>query len=123
MDNSSGKAGEDRAAGFLAEKGFRILFRNYRSRFGEIDIIAENGAYLVFAEVKTRESGALTGPLEAVTPAKRRRIAKTALLYLESHPTRLQPRFDVIAVETSGEGRRILSVRHLQNAFGFSSYF
>lgn len=123
MDNSSGKTGEDRAAEFLAEKGFRLLCRNYRSRFGEIDIIAENGRYLLFVEVKTRESGALTGPLEAVTPAKQRKIAKTALLYLESHPTKLQPRFDVIGIETSGKDRRILSVRHIENAFGFSSYF
>ena len=123
MDNSSGKAGEDRAAEYLSEKGFRILSRNYRSRFGEIDLIAEDGRYLLFVEVKTRESGAPVGPLEAVAPAKRRKIAKTALFYLESHPTKLQPRFDVIAVETARGGPEILSVRHLENAFEFSSYF
>lgn len=121
MADSSGKSGEDRAASALARKGFRILERNYHSRFGEVDIIAENGTYIVFVEVKTRERNALVGPLEAVTPAKRKKIAKTALLYLQRHPTGLQPRFDVIAVETSGRDRSVQSLRHIENAFDVSS--
>ena len=120
MDNSSGRIGEDRAALFLEQKGFRILTRNYHSRFGEIDIIAENGKYIIFVEVKTREVHSLVRPLEAVTPAKRKRIAETALLYLQSHPTGLQPRFDVIAVETSRKDHKIRSMRHLENAFDVS---
>lgn len=121
MDNSSGAAGEDRAAAYLTEKGFRILARNYRSRFGEIDIIAEDGKYILFAEVKTRKSSSLVDPAEAVTAAKRTRIAKTALLYLQRHPTGLQPRFDVIAVVV-GKNRALEKLEHIENAFDFASF-
>ena len=55
MNNASGKIGEDYAAQFLTKKGYRVVARNYRSRFGEIDLIAENKEYIVFAEVKTRD--------------------------------------------------------------------
>ena len=121
MDNSSGAAGEDRAAAYLTEKGFRVLTRNYRSRFGEIDIIAEDGRYLLFAEVKTRRSSSLVGPAEAVTAAKQARIAKTAMLYLQNHPTGLQPRFDVIAVVV-GKDRSLQKLEHIENAFDFASF-
>lgn len=121
MDNSSGAAGEDRAAAYLMEKGFRILARNYRSRFGEIDIIAEDGKYLLFAEVKTRKSSSLVGPAEAVTAAKRARIARTAMLYLQNHRTGLQPRFDVVAVVV-GKDRAVEKLEHIENAFDFASF-
>ncbi len=124
MDNSSGAAGERAAAEYLGKKGYEIVARNYRSRFGEIDLIARGGGCLVFVEVKTRKPGAKVGPLEAVTPAKRRRIVKTALVYL-SGPNGaapgLQPRFDVVAVAFSGDGA--VSVRQIENAFGSEGLF
>ncbi|MFU0833117.1 MAG: UPF0102 protein GXX17_05260 [Oscillospiraceae bacterium] len=123
MNNKSGSLGEQYAAEYLQSKGFRILARNYRSRFGEIDIIAENGQYIIFAEVKTRESFSLVGPEEAVTPAKQNKIAKTALMYLKKQPTRLQPRFDVIGVVTSKNGNQVLSLHHIENAFSISSFY
>lgn len=122
MDNSSGALGETAAAEYLEDRGFRILERNYHSRFGEIDIIAENGQYILFAEVKTRDAVSLVNPLESVSPAKRKKIAKTAMLYLQKHRTPLQPRFDVIGITTSGKNHTVRSLRHIENAFEFSAF-
>ena len=115
MDNSSGAAGEDFAAEYLQKHGFEILRRNFHSRCGEIDIIARDARYLVFAEVKTREKDSLVNPLEAVTASKRRKIIRTAQIYLQQYPEDLQPRFDVAAV-TAVHGIPE-SLRYLENAF------
>lgn len=115
MDNGSGKAGEDLAARYLMQKGYDIVERNYHTRFGEIDIIARDARYLAFVEVKTRARGGLTDPLESITPAKRGKIIRSALLYLQSHMTGLQPRFDVIGV-IIGAGEKP-AIKHLENAF------
>ncbi|MCI1964636.1 MAG: YraN family protein [Oscillospiraceae bacterium] len=123
MSNRSGPAGETCAAEYLKKSGFQIVERNYRSRFGEIDIIAENGQYIVFAEVKTRQMSSIAEPEAFVTPAKQKRIAKTALLYLQKHPTRLQPRFDVIGIVMGESGTSVLSLHHLKDAFCFPSYY
>lgn len=114
-DTASGRLGEEAAAQLLAGAGYEILCRNYRSRFGEIDIIARKDSYLVFAEVKTREPHSLVHPLEAVTPAKQRKLLRTAGLYLAANPTKLQPRFDVIAVIM--EKGAVLEITHLPGAF------
>lgn len=121
LNNSSGKAGEEYAARLLEQKGYRILERNYHSRFGEIDIIAAAGQYLVFVEVKTRAENALISPLEAVTAAKRRKLIKTAQYYLYRNRTELQPRFDVIALITDRSGQ-VLTEDHLENAFDGVSF-
>ena len=115
MDRGTGKAGESHIAKYLEQKGYRILKRNYHCRFGEIDIIAENDAYLLFVEVKTREEGSLVNPFEAVTPAKQQRIVLTAGQFLVEHPTTKQPRFDVAAV-TTRKGK-IVGEDYLENAF------
>nr|WP_319488085.1 YraN family protein [uncultured Caproiciproducens sp.] len=117
MNNASGKIGEDCAAQLLIKKGYRVVARNYRSRFGEIDIIAENKEYIVFAEVKTRDEHYTVSPLEAVTAGKQKKIVKTALFYLQSNRTVLQPRFDVIGIITATDQFTILSVEHIENAF------
>lgn len=109
-----GDAGEACVVGLLQQWGWRILERNYHSRFGEIDIIAAEGPYIVFVEVKTRAAGAQTGPLEAVTAGKRRKIIRTALCYLQTYETDLQPRFDVAAV-IDGPGEP--TVEYLENAY------
>lgn len=113
--NRKGEAGEAAARKFLEKKGYRVVTVNYRSRFGEIDIIATTPQYIVFVEVKTRSPGAIARPMEFVVRPKQRRIWKTAMLYLASHPTELQPRFDV--VEIMAEGKKN-AIRHLENAFG-----
>lgn len=112
----NGKAGlaeEQISTDYLRQKGYRILERNYRSRYGEIDIIACDSQYIVFVEVKARKPGAIMTGLEAVTQQKQRKIVATALCYLEQHPTSLQPRFDVITLSTTGQRK----LRHLENAF------
>lgn len=121
MDNSSGASGEQYAAEYLEKKGFEIIRRNFHSRFGEIDIIAKDSRCLVFAEVKTRESGSLIGPFEAVTVSKQRKIIKTAMLYLQANPTGLQPRFDVAGIITKNGVP--VSIQYLSNAFACEGFF
>lgn len=94
-----GKAGEDLAADYLRRNGFTILERNYRSRSGEIDIIARQGNTLVFIEVKTRKSAAFGAPAAAVTSRKQAQISRVAQEYLAQQKLFDKPaRFDVVAV-------------------------
>ena len=115
---SSGAAGEILAARFLLDKGYRLLATNYRSRFGEVDIIAEIDRFLVFVEVKTRGENAYFEPREAVTSSKRQKIIKAAMGYIAQHPTDRQPRFDVIEVYSDPKSpMKAKEIRHLENAF------
>lgn len=115
---SLGDWGEAQAARYLQGKGFRLLERNYRCPYGEIDLIAEDGTYLVFAEVKLRTSVRYGTPEEAVTPRKQTRLRQTALQYLSDHETVLQPRFDVIAIYAHhGKETTPLPITHIENAF------
>lgn len=108
----TGAAYEEQAAKWLEEHGCRILERNYRCRQGEIDLIAEDGAYLVFVEVKYRKSGQAGHPAEAVDIRKQRKIARTALYYCYEHrvPETRGCRFDVISI--LGD-----QIEHIINAF------
>lgn len=115
---SAGAAGEVLAARFLRDKGYTITAANVRSRFGEIDIIAEDAQYIAFVEVKTRSEDAIYAPREAVTLAKQRKIIGTAALYLQRHPTKKQPRFDVIEIVTAkGAPMKVLELDHLMGAY------
>jgi putative endonuclease len=114
-----GKWGERRAARYLEDRGFVVLQTNFRCRVGEIDIVAREGADLVFAEVKTRADLLYGLPCEAVTEQKQRQLARVAEVYLAMHPhaplaedARL--RFDVIEILTRG-GRAW--IRHIREAF------
>lgn len=109
----TGSAGEDVAARFLISKGFKILQRNYFTRYGEIDIIAADSEYIVFAEVKTRRNKNVL-PCEAVGYTKQKRIISTAAIYLNTHENNLQPRFDIIEVWPT-DGR--YKLRHIKGAF------
>ncbi len=116
---SKGAAGEVLAARYLRDHGYDIVCSNYRTRFGEIDIIAETDTYIVFVEVKSRAQNAYYLPREAVTAAKQQRIIKTALLYLSQHAPGKQPRFDVIEIVTAeGQPMTLLELNHLENAYG-----
>ena len=109
-----GREGEDRAAEFLIAQGYRILERNYRTRSGEIDLIALHEGQVVFVEVKTRASDAYGAPELAVNPRKRLRMVKTALGYLKYKKLHQMPcRFDVVAI-SSAAGQK---VELIQNAF------
>ncbi len=107
-----GAAYEKRAAEFLEEKGYRILQRNFYSKYGEIDLIARDGAYLVFLEVKYRASGQGGHPLEAVDAKKQRRMKRTARYYLwkSGLPEETACRFDVIGILAE-------ELTHVEHAF------
>ena len=113
---NTGRNGELLVAEFLRRNGYTVVKRNYRSRFGEIDIICENAEYIVFAEVKARDLSSAYLPREAVTPQKQRRIIRSAEHYLMQNPSQKQPRFDV--VELTLHGGRVADWTILDNAFG-----
>jgi len=101
-----GAQGENIAAMYLESIGFKVLERNYRSRAGEIDIVALDGETLVFVEVKTRRQGGRFGAAaEQVTRVKQRRIARTALAYITHRGLEgAECRFDVVAIDVPRQG-------------------
>ena len=93
-----GEKGEGLAVKFLMKKGYRIIRRNYKTRIGEIDVIAADKDTLVFIEVKTRESLQYGQPFEAVDRFKRRKIANVAMLYLKTLKEIPPCRFDIVSI-------------------------
>lgn len=93
-----GQFGEAFCAEQLRRRGYKILAMEYRTRLGEIDLIAENRRYIAFVEVKLRKSTAFAQAREFVTAQKQRRILAAAQLWLAQNPTDRQPRFDVAEV-------------------------
>lgn len=114
-----GKSGEDRVAAFLRSKGYKVVKRNYSCRFGEIDIIAEKGEYIVFVEVKTRKTNSLVSGSDAVDIRKQQRIMLTAQDYIIKTECELQPRFDVavVTVIKNPDGRDTYNLNYITNAF------
>ena len=108
--------GEDLACRELRRHGYEILARRYRTRHGEIDIVARDGEVLVFVEVKTRTSCRFGSPLAAITHAKRRKLTLMALDYLARSSTGgVACRFDVVGVVV---GERRPAVELVRDAFG-----
>ncbi len=103
---------EKRAAAYLEQCGMQILEYNYRVRSGEIDLIARDGRYLVFVEVKFRSDGRQGTPLEAVDARKQKTIVRTAQHYLLRHGYDMETpcRFDVVGI--TGD-----KITHIKNAF------
>jgi putative endonuclease len=109
-----GDRGERAAAQYLHSRGFRILLRGYRTRFGEIDLIARDGNTLVFIEVKSRRRGT---PAEAVTLEKQRRLTLAALHFLKRYQLLEQAsRFDVVAIVWPDD-KTPPEIEHIPNAF------
>jgi putative endonuclease len=96
---AAGGAGEEAAEALLGRHGLAILQRNYRTRLGEIDLIARDGATLVFVEVRARSAGRFGGALASITPAKQRRIIAAARQYLMRLPRVPACRFDVVCLD------------------------
>jgi putative endonuclease len=95
-----GKLGENLACDELERRGYAILARRYRTRFGEIDIVARDGDTTVFVEVKARAGDEFGGAAAAVTAVKQRRITYMASDYLSRHRLHDRPcRFDVVAID------------------------
>jgi putative endonuclease len=116
---ATGKAGEEAAVQYLRQQGYRILERNYRCRFGEIDLIARDGSTLVFIEVKTRRSQRFGPAAAAVTIEKQRHLIRASQVYL----TRMGKaqelcRFDVVTIEIDAQMPRIELIK---DAFQLSS--
>ncbi|MDP5183129.1 YraN family protein [Blastococcus sp. BMG 814] len=111
-----GARGERIAVAYLTDAGLRVLDRNWRCREGELDLVARDGDALVFCEVKTRRGTGYGHPVEAVTPAKRRRIRVLAQRWLAAHDDHAPVvRFDVVGVLVHPE--RPAVVTHLRGAF------
>lgn len=116
MDKKSlGNKGEDFAAEYYRKLGFTVTGRNYTCRGGEIDIIAENGEYIIFVEVKARASDSLHLPSEAVDYKKQKRLSVAACKYLAENESEKQVQFDVFEVFLVGD--RIYKINRIENAF------
>jgi putative endonuclease len=94
-----GKLGEETASDFLKASGYKIIVKNYKTKFGEIDIIAKEKDTLVFIEVKTRHTDEFGGPLAAVNKFKQNQISKAALTFLkEKNFLEKRARFDIVSI-------------------------
>lgn len=109
--NTLGTEAESKAADYLTALGYELLERNYRRKFGEIDIIARNGDTVVFVEVRLRRNESYGGAAETVGRLKQRRIAKAAAAYAQARDYDGPMRFDVIALNSE-------RLEHIPAAFG-----
>ena len=111
-----GALGENSVVKHLKKNKYKIVDRNYVSRFGEIDIIAKNKEFLLFVEVKTRKENSLVSGICAVDSIKQQKIILTAQDYISKNETDLQPRFDVAEVIYTQNGEK-LQINYIENAF------
>ncbi len=115
-----GALGERLAGDHLVRRGFDILERNFRTRFGELDIVAFDGRVLAFCEVKTRRMRPGQGsPFDAIRALKRSQVRRMAAVWLNARsdrPYAQELRFDAIGVTFDLSGR-LLSIEHLEGAF------
>ena len=115
-----GAFGEEYTVKYLKKQGYKILDRNFHSRFGEIDIIASKKDIIAFIEVKTRGENAIYSPREAVDFHKQQKCIKTAQTYLVQNRVELQPRFDVseILLQNREDNKlRLKEFNYIENAF------
>ena len=120
FEKEIGRIGEELVAKWLKTKGYIIVKQNYRSDYGEIDIIAENPRTVVFVEVKTRKQDSLTAPKDAVDKSKQRRLAITAKRFLKNaFLFDIKYRFDIAEVTYSrgDDGQIKYSLNYIKNAF------
>lgn len=110
-----GRFGEDLAVRFLKKQGYKIICRNYRTKFGEIDIIAKDTDTIAFIEVKSRRTSTFGHPKCSITHEKQKRISKTALYYLKTtDQSNASARFDVVTVNSHNKKT---DVEIIKNAF------
>ena len=118
----AGQMGEGLAADFLMKKGYRILERNFRTKLGEIDIVAKDKDTICFIEVKSRTDFSFGSPLESITAFKRKKLSQVALSYLKQHNLfEAEARFDVVTIEDHAEGKPCIHL--FQNAFELTSRY
>jgi len=109
-----GKKGEDEAARFLVNKGYKIRHRNWRYKANEVDIIAEKNNLLIVIEVKTRTNPDFENPKEAVTKKKQRFIIKATDAYIQKFDIQLETQFDIVAVTIQNNN---IQIEHIEDAF------
>jgi len=112
--NELGKKGEDIAAGYLADEGYKIINRNWRFGKDEIDIIAETENFIVFVEVKTRSTAYFGEPEDAVDKQKQRFLVRAADAYVNQKGIDLEVRFDIVSIIFE-KGKH--TIRHIEDAF------
>lgn len=117
---TTGTLGEDFAAELYEKSGYNVTERNYHSRYGEIDLIAESGDTICFVEVKTRNLTSLGTPGDAVNYRKQKKLVLTAMKYLSETECFKQPRFDVF--EIWQQGGKILRHNLIINAFSAEDF-
>ncbi len=111
-----GDFGENFSQSYLIKNGYEIIERNYRTKFGEIDIIAKKDNIVHFIEVKTRNSHTKSAPRFAVNNEKQKKITNTACIYLKKIKPTPHISFDVIEVITDNE-KDVTHINHIKNAF------
>ena len=113
-----GAWGEIHAQRYMRKQGFKIADANYKSRFGEIDLICYDKSRLVFIEVKSRSQAKLASAMEYVDEAKQKRVMITAEYFMRQYSFNLQPRFDVIEVYCDkSDFSKPVKINHIENAF------
>jgi putative endonuclease len=114
---TQGKLGEELAGKALKKNGYHIIDKNYRCRYGEIDIVARKKDSLVFIEVRSKTGSSFGSPEESITAAKKRKIMTTALDYIATHEN-LPPdwRIDFVAVEFDESGKKVQRLEIIENA-------
>ena len=113
-----GRWGEEQTAAYLRRRGWKIIGLNYSTRFGEIDVIAENRCYVAFVEVKLRKSSTFAEAREFVTASKQEKIRMAAMQWLSANPTKKQPRFDVAEIYApAGMDTPAPEIEYYENAF------
>jgi len=109
---NKGKFGESLAENYLKKNGYKIIEKNFRTKYGEIDIIAEKGNFIIFVEVKYRKNPEFGKAEEAINPVKIGKIQKTAEFYLNNfYNKRKIPRIDIIAINSFEK----LEIKHYKN--------
>lgn len=111
--SSRGAQAEQLAADFLVQQGLRVVARNYRCRYGEIDLILHEGDTLVFVEVRLRSRNDFGGAAASIDSHKQRKLTLTAQHYLAQLPRTPPCRFDAVLLQSTGE-----SLEWIKNAFG-----
>lgn len=115
---AKGNMGENFVVKFLRRNKFKILERNHRNKYSEIDIIAENKEYIIFVEVKSRTEGSVQRPADAVNNRKQQMIIRAAKYYLTyTNQSSKQPRFDVAEVFLSEKDNKPYKLNYISNAF------
>lgn len=117
---SIGNIGEEAAVQALKKRGYKIIERNYRTKMGEIDIIAKDGEYTVFVEVRLRKSNAFGSPADTIDERKQQKIIKAAQMYAVKNDIYDNPmRFDAVLINADTDGEKLVNeeIQIIKNAF------